>query len=104
MENRRKIREIVIEISHRRNDFKDTRNRAWCFKCESVTELLTFSQAADLCRTTFYDFYRRAEKDEFHLIRNSKSEVLICQVSLQKICIHSAEVIKTGEFVQQIIQ
>jgi hypothetical protein len=103
MENRRKTREIIIEISRRRNDFKRTRNRAWCFKCEVVAELLTFPQAADFCRTTLYDIYQRAENGEFHLIHNSKGEVLICQTSVQKHRIYSAEKLKVGEFVQQII-
>lgn len=104
MENRRKTREIVIEISRRRNDFKRTHNKAWCFKCEIVAELLTFSQAADFCRITLYDFYRRAENSELHLIHNSKGEVAICQNSLQKHRIHSAEELKVGKFVQQIVQ
>ena len=103
MENIHKTREIIIEINRRPNVFKRTRNQASCFKCENVTELLTFSQAAEFCRTTLYDIYRRAEKGDFHLIHNSKGEVLICQNSLQNYRINSAETMKVGEFVRQII-
>ncbi len=104
MENSRKTREIVIEISRRRNELKRIRKRAWCFKCESIIEPLTFPQAAEFCRITLYDFFRRAENGEFHLIHNLKDEVLICRNSLQNHRINLSETIKVGELVQQIIQ
>lgn len=103
MENTYKTREIIIEISSRRTDFNHTRNRAWCFKCHSVTELLTFPLAADFCRTTQYDIYRYAENGEFHLIDNSQGEVQICKTSLQKHHISSAQMLKANEYVRQIV-
>ena len=103
MENIHKTREIVIEIRSRPNIFKRTRNRALCFKCEDVAELLTFSQATEFCRTTLYNIYRRAENGEFHLLHNSSGEVRICQNSLQKHQIYSSETMKVGEIVRQTI-
>ena len=103
MENISKTREIIIEISRRPNVFKRTRNQALCFKCEAVTELFTFSQAAEFCRTTLYNIYRRAENGGFHLIHNSKGDVLICQNSLQNHRLNLSETIKAGEFVRQTV-
>ena len=103
MENISKTREIIIEISRRPNVFNRTRNSALCFKCETAAELLTFSQAAEFCRTTLYDIYRRAENGEFHLLHNSKGEVRICQNSLQNHRLNLSEIIKVGESVCQTV-
>jgi hypothetical protein len=62
-----------------------THNRAFGFLCQTITPLLTFRQAAQICEMTVEEVLRCATGGAVHRLHNSRGEVLICRNSLQKI-------------------
>jgi hypothetical protein len=63
-------------------EFRRTRDRAFCLKCQKPVDLMAYSSAADFFKTDLEDIQGLAETGQLHRIHNRRGEMMICSDSL----------------------
>lgn len=73
---------MSTDITRISGEFRRTRDRAFCLKCQKPVDLMGYSNAAEFFKTDLEDIQGLAETGQLHRIHNRRGEMMICSDSL----------------------